>query len=137
MAGAAGVDPFGKIGLILVLAGALWLPACMPVHSGWSYSGGSGYYGSPYGYGSSYGYGAPSRSYSYGGGGWQQDRSVRDLNHKGRAGLERGCATRYGSGSHRYWQCVDGERGSDKALRDGCRELFGWNKRRMQSCMSW
>lgn len=130
MARVAGFDPFGKIGLILVLAAALWLPACMPVHSGWNYSGGGMGYGSPYGYGTS------SQSYSYGRG-WQQDRSVRDLNHKGRAGLERGCASRYGAGSHRYWQCMDGERGSDRALRDGCREMFGWNKRRMQSCMSW
>jgi len=128
MAGVFGFGGGGRGGLGVVLAAALLLPSCVTMTGG-SY-GGSGY---------SY-YGAPSyRAPSYGASSsyYGRDRDVRDLNNKGRAGLERGCANRYGSGSQRYWQCMDGGRNSAKALRQGCREMFGWSKRRMQSCMSW
>lgn len=124
----------GRGGMAAVLAGALLMAACMPTGGG-RYSVYTGSYGAPYGSSGSFG-GGGYPAYGYGSG-YGGGRDVRDLNNKGRAGLERGCANRYGAGSHKYWQCMDGNRNSDRALRDGCREVFGGSKRRMQSCMSW
>lgn len=101
---------FRVLPIVAVVLGSLLLPGCVETGGGYRNSG-------------------------YKSGAYDAPPSLDTLDKSQRRALKQGCMDRYGDGTRKYKQCVNGTRRSEDALIDGCYKRYQGNDKKLRRCL--